>query len=164
MDTRELVRDSVLPTQKVARAMTGTTNHNGGGAKKKPTGKTIEQRREENRSSKAYGKLPKTIRNDRRLSATGLVVIGYRSTFTGRFRLRPELLQCIASNKPAKGSTTSLSRNGLGSKSVRKAINKNRELGYLHRTHKGRHVHESMGFKTTETTPQIKRCWFDGSL
>ena len=155
MHIKQLVQHSVAPIQKIANEQV---------EKKKRGSKTIDQRRQENRSSKAYGKLPNMIRNDRQLLATGLVVIAYRSTFAGRYQLRPELLQCIASNKPSKAPTTGLSRNGLASQSVRKAMNNLCDLEYLHRTLKGRQVRESIGFETTENTPQIKRCWFDGSL
>jgi hypothetical protein len=126
--------------------------------------KTIDRWRKDNRASKAYGRLPINIRNDRDISAGALVTLAYRTTFTGAYQLRPELLEGIVGDKPGRNGSASTKRNGLGRNAVYGYLRELKTRGYMRRHRKGARVFDELGFTAGDRTPQIKRCWFDGSL
>ena len=120
------------------------------------------------RTTRAFGRLPRSIRNDERLTAADLVVLAYRSTFVGRFKLRAELLHRLVDNKPAYSSANAcesrLPRNGLGRNAAYRSIRRLVQLGYLTRSDSNARIIEELGYTSSSNTPHIKRAWFDATL
>ena len=123
---------------------------------------------DQSRVSRAFGRLPHIIRNDERLTATDLIVLAYRSTFVGKFKLRAELLHRLVDNKPTHSSANAgesrLPRNGLGRNAAYRSIRRLVQLGYLKRSGDNSRIIEELGYTSSASTPHIKRAWFDGTL